>query len=72
MGMRHVVRNCLLGAIAVIGVAADLEPPAPVDFPVVLLASIAGAVVAVLVTRFDDIVDLFRATASGGVHVQRK
>jgi hypothetical protein len=72
MGMRHVVRNCLLGAIPVTGVAADVEPPAPIDFPVVLLASIAGAVVAVLVTRFDDIVDLFRATAPGGVHVQRK
>lgn len=57
LGKRHLVRNGLLAAVAVLAlVSGDVRPADPVGLAV---AGTAAGVLALLVTRFDDVIDLF-------------
>lgn len=52
----HIVRNALLAAVAVAGAGANLVASgAPVARPGTVLAAAAGATIAVLVIRWDDV-----------------
>jgi hypothetical protein len=69
LGIRHVVRNCALAAVAGAGLIAapDRGQPA-LDPGGVAVAAVAGVVLAVLAVVFDDLVELFapRAAATPG------
>lgn len=54
----HIVRNVMLIAVAGAGVVAALAAPA-MSWEAVALGGVPGAVVALLVTRLDDLVELF-------------
>jgi hypothetical protein len=54
----HIVRNLVLVAVAVAGFVAALAGPA-LPWAAVALAAVPALVVALLVTRLDDLVDLF-------------
>lgn len=56
---RHVVRNALLGAAAVLGAAAAALPAAGPEPAGVFLAAATGAVAGVLVIAMDDLAELF-------------
>jgi hypothetical protein len=65
LGLRHVVRNVLLLAIAAAGVAAAVAASAGSAHPGgAVIAVLTGLVAGVFVTAFDDLVDLF-ATSPG-------
>jgi hypothetical protein len=58
-GPRHLVRNAILGAVALAGVVASAAPAGPVR-PVGLAAALAVASVATLIViTFDELVELF-------------
>ena len=60
LSRRHVVRNGLLLLVALSGVAvANDIPPGDVDPLGVALAGVVGAVVAFILIRLDDLIDLF-------------
>jgi hypothetical protein len=54
----HIVRNLLLVAVAGAGLVAALTEP-PFRWEAVVLAGLPAAVLALLTTRLDDVVDLF-------------
>lgn len=54
----HIVRNLVLVALAVAGVVAALGEPA-LSWEAAALGAVPGAVVGLLVTRLDDLVELF-------------
>lgn len=54
----HIVRNVALIAVAGAGLVAALAAPA-ISWEAVALGAMPGAVVALLVTRLDDLVELF-------------
>jgi hypothetical protein len=54
----HIVRNLVLVAAAVAGLVAAVAGPA-LTWPAVVLGGVPGAIVALVVTRLDDVVDLF-------------
>ncbi|MFI6316900.1 MauE/DoxX family redox-associated membrane protein [Nonomuraea sp. NPDC050556] len=63
-GWPQVIRNALLLAASVTGLIGSLVPrpaPAPAELAVACTAGIAGAL---LISRFDDIVDLFRSSST--------
>ncbi|MEU4174566.1 MauE/DoxX family redox-associated membrane protein [Streptomyces sp. NPDC026589] len=61
LGAVHAVRNSILLAVAVTGlVAVAVGGPGTGDPVAVLTASLAGAVLGLLVTALDDLVTLFR------------
>jgi hypothetical protein len=69
LGIRHVVRNCLLAAVAGVGLVAALQRGhSAVDPAGVVVAAVAGVVLAVVAVAFDDLVELFapRAAATPG------
>lgn len=53
---RHLVRNALLGLVAIAG---GLLSGAPVDLPATLVAIAAGAIGALIVVTLDEMLDLF-------------
>ena len=57
----HIVRNLVLVAVAGAGLVAALAEPAFV-WEAVALGAVPGVVVALLVTRLDDLVELFAPT----------
>jgi hypothetical protein len=57
---RHVVRNVLLAAAALSGALLSAQP---VDLPAALVAIAAGAIAALLVVTFDELLDLFGTPA---------
>jgi methylamine utilization protein MauE len=59
-GPRHLFRNGLLGAAAA---AAAVLSGRPTDLPVTLIAIAVGAVTALVVVTFDELLDLFDAPA---------
>jgi hypothetical protein len=59
-GPRHLVRNGLLAAAAVAGAMLSGRPT---DLPVTLIAIAAGAVAALVVVTFDELLDLFGTPA---------
>lgn len=62
IGARHVVRNALLAAVAVAGLALSLAATGPSPRPAGGLLAVAAAVpLAAVVVRLDDLVDLFVA-----------
>lgn len=61
----HVARNAVLIAVAGAGAAAVTADPS-LPWPVVAVAGAAGLVVAVLVTRIDDLIDLFAPLPARG------
>jgi hypothetical protein len=67
LSRRHLVRNGVLFLIAVAGAGvAGQVPVAAVDPPAVLLAGATGAVGALVLIRFDDLVDLFTPASPAG------
>jgi hypothetical protein len=65
LSRRHLVRNLALLAIAVGGLGlADRLPRGAADLPAAGLAGLGGALVALLLIRLDDVVDLFAPTAA--------
>ncbi|HEU5475342.1 MAG TPA: MauE/DoxX family redox-associated membrane protein [Actinophytocola sp.] len=60
LGPAHIVRNLILLAFAVTGA---LAPAGALTIPGAGLAAGCGALAAILVVRFDDLLALFRATA---------
>ena len=65
LSRRHLMRNVALLAIAVCGVGlADQLPRSTAELPAAVLAGLGGAVVALLLVRLDDIVDLFAPAAA--------
>jgi hypothetical protein len=67
LSRRHLVRNVALLAIAVCAAAlADQLPQSIAELPAAALAGLGGAVVALLLIRLDDIVDLFAPAAAAG------
>lgn len=64
LGLRHVLRNAVLAAVSVAGLAAWLAAPAPDAGPGLVLTGVAAVVAVALVVMFDDLVDLFRLPAS--------
>ena len=60
----HIVRNLVLVAVAVTGLVAVLAGPA-LTWEAVALGAVPGVVVALLVTRLDDLVALFSPTPVG-------
>ncbi|MFC0628092.1 MauE/DoxX family redox-associated membrane protein [Kribbella deserti] len=68
LGRAHVVRNLLLLVLAVAGLVAALTQGAPLQPAGAALAVMAGVIGGLLITRFDDLLDLFSPTdASVGV-----
>jgi hypothetical protein len=65
----HIARNLVLVAVAVAGLVAVLAEPA-LTWEAVILGAVPGAVVALLVTRLDDLVALF--TPAPPVPVRRR
>ncbi|MBE1486638.1 MauE/DoxX family redox-associated membrane protein [Plantactinospora soyae] len=65
LGGRQVIRNAVLLAIAGTGLVAALAGTGvgSGEWAGLLLAAVTGAVVALIVVRLDDIVDLFASTA---------
>lgn len=62
VGRRHVIRNLVLIAAAVTAAVATLDgAPHAVETPGVVITALAALVCVVLVTRLDDIAELFRA-----------
>ncbi|MGC4937313.1 MauE/DoxX family redox-associated membrane protein [Kribbella sp. DT2] len=59
LGPAHVVRNVLLLAVALAGLVAVIATEPSVEPGGAVLAGVAGLVVGLLVTRFDDLTDLF-------------
>jgi hypothetical protein len=59
-GARHVVRNVLFAAAALSGALLSAQP---VDVPAALVAIAAGAIAALLVVTFDELLDLFGTPA---------
>ena len=55
----HVVRNALLLAVAVVGLVTVTGTDPSVEPGGAALAGVAGLVAGLLVTRFDDLTDLF-------------
>jgi uncharacterized membrane protein YphA (DoxX/SURF4 family) len=64
LGTRHVVRNAGLFAVAAVG--ALLGPGRPAELAGVAIAAIAAVVLAALVTRLDDLVELFAPMPTSG------
>ncbi|WP_028926300.1 MauE/DoxX family redox-associated membrane protein [Pseudonocardia acaciae] len=65
LGARHVVRNALLLAVAVAGGAGSLTgDPGAVQPAGVLICLSAAAVLALMVVRFDDLVELYSTTST--------
>lgn len=60
LGRAHVVRNVLLLALAVAGLAAATSVNTTVEPAGAAMAVVAGLVAGLLITRFDDLIDLFR------------
>ncbi|MEU4834045.1 MauE/DoxX family redox-associated membrane protein [Streptosporangium sp. NPDC023615] len=66
VGRRHVIRNLvLIAAAATAAVAALGGAPQAVETPGVVITALAALVCVVLVTRLDDIAELFRPTVTG-------
>ncbi|TDD60289.1 methylamine utilization protein MauE [Kribbella antibiotica] len=65
LGRAHVVRNVLLLAAAVAGLVAGATRPESVEPAGFAIAAVAGLVGGLLVTRFDDLVELFGSQAIG-------
>ncbi|GAB3933752.1 methylamine utilization protein MauE [Kribbella albertanoniae] len=65
LGRAHVVRNVLLLAAAVAGLVAGATSTASAEPAGVAIAAVAGLVGGLLVTRFDDLVELFGSQAIG-------
>ena len=61
LGPRHVARNAVLVALALLGLVAALVP-GPADLAGLVVAGAAGVVAGVTITAFDDIA----ALVSGG------
>jgi hypothetical protein len=69
LSRRHLVRNGVLMLIAAGGAGlAAVLPPASPEPPSLVLAGLVGAVVALLLIRFDDLVELFAPTAPAGAN----
>jgi hypothetical protein len=67
LSRRHLVRNGLLILIAAGGaVVVDHVPPDAAEPPAVLLAGSVGAVVALVLIRLDDLVELFAPVGTTG------
>lgn len=64
LGKAHVLRNAVLLAVAVVGLAATSTAQAPVELPGAVVAAFAGLVAGLLVTRFDDLIDLFSSAGA--------
>lgn len=59
LGPAHVVRNVLLLVVAFCGLVAAVSGGPSVEAAGATVAAVAGLVVGLLVTRFDDLADLF-------------
>jgi hypothetical protein len=59
LGPAHVVRNAVLLALSLAGLVAVIRAEVSVEPAGAVLAGVAGLVVGLLVTRFDDLTDLF-------------
>ncbi|MFD7712101.1 MauE/DoxX family redox-associated membrane protein [Streptomyces sp. NPDC059786] len=62
LGRRHVVRNALLAAVAVTGIAASAST-SPVSPGPAVVAAVSGLLTGVLITRLDDLFDLLFPSA---------
>lgn len=60
LGPAHLIRNALLLAVALAGLLAVGDLEASIEPAGAVLACAAGLVAGLLVTRFDDLTDLFR------------
>jgi hypothetical protein len=65
LGWSHVARNLFLGALCVVGVVTP-APTAQWHPGGVMLAMFAGAIVALLVLRMDDLITLFSSAPGAG------
>ncbi|MGC5009705.1 MauE/DoxX family redox-associated membrane protein [Streptosporangium sp. DT93] len=66
VGGRHVIRNLVLIAAAMTALVATLGgAPQAVETPGVIVTALAALVCVVLVTRLDDIAELFRPAVAG-------
>ena len=65
LGPPHLVRNVVLLAVAIVGLAASIAgaTDAPVGASIVALAG--GGVAGLLVTHLDELIDLFAASPAG-------
>src|SRR6266508_264810 len=60
LGLRHIVRNGALIAVAVAGLGGFTMGPRAIPAPAgVLLSVVAGLLLATLFVRFDELVDVF-------------
>jgi hypothetical protein len=59
LGGRHIVRNTLLLAAAVAGILLAPRPAPDAEAAGILLALVAAAVLAALIVRMDDLIELF-------------
>jgi Methylamine utilisation protein MauE len=66
LGVRHVVRDLVLGLAALLGLAAGLAAGPRGTATGLLLAAVSGAVAAAVVVSFDDIADLIVAPRRNG------
>ncbi|WP_157246380.1 MauE/DoxX family redox-associated membrane protein [Nonomuraea typhae] len=65
LGAWHVVRNCVLTAVAATGAVVALGSASAVDLGGMAVAAVAGLVLGGLVSRLEAIADLFRSTDVG-------
>ncbi|MER7004831.1 MauE/DoxX family redox-associated membrane protein [Dactylosporangium sp. NPDC000555] len=65
LGIRHVVRDLVLAAVALLGLVAAAAPHTPANAGGLLVAGLAGALGGLLVILLDDIVALFAPGPSG-------
>ncbi|NUS07452.1 MAG: hypothetical protein HOV97_33370 [Nonomuraea sp.] len=63
MDLRHVVRNLILVAVALLGLASTVAHQ-PADLALGALAGVCGAVAGLLMARWDDLVPLLVGTSS--------
>jgi hypothetical protein len=71
LSARHVLRNAAMLSVALMGVvAAVVVPPAAVDLAGVALCGPVGAVIAVVLIRLDELVELFAPTGAGRPRVR--
>jgi hypothetical protein len=59
LSLRHIVRNAVLIAIAVLGAVATIGSAAA-QLPVAIMAGVVGAVLGMLVAAMDDLMALVR------------
>jgi methylamine utilization protein MauE len=65
LGLRQVVRNAVLTAVAACGAVASVSTYGPIDPAGAAVAAVAGLVLGGLVTAADDLVELFRPVDLG-------